>query len=96
MEEGYGQFCTVARAAEALCERWSPLIIRELLWGFRLERMTAPGRLLRSPLERRSRRVAVLRPRLRGAKRKFVTIIRLVAQDTRFLARRPRRLYGRP
>jgi DNA-binding HxlR family transcriptional regulator len=35
MEEGYGQFCTVARAAEALCERWSPLVIRELLCGSR-------------------------------------------------------------
>ena len=33
--EGYGQFCTVARAAEALCERWSPLVIRELLCGSR-------------------------------------------------------------
>lgn len=35
MNKGYGQFCTVARAAEALCERWSPLIIRELLCGSR-------------------------------------------------------------
>src|SRR5688500_2268153 len=33
MEEGYGQFCTVARAAHALCERWTPLVIRELLCG---------------------------------------------------------------
>ena len=33
--EGYGQFCTVARAAEVLCERWSPLVIRELLCGSR-------------------------------------------------------------
>lgn len=35
MEEGYGQFCTVARAAHALCERWTPLVIRELLVGSR-------------------------------------------------------------
>lgn len=35
MEEGYGQFCTVARAAQALCERWTPLVIRELLCGSR-------------------------------------------------------------
>lgn len=35
METGYGQFCTVARGAEVLCERWTPLIIRELLCGSR-------------------------------------------------------------
>jgi DNA-binding HxlR family transcriptional regulator len=33
MELGYGQFCTVARAAEVLCERWTPLVVRELLCG---------------------------------------------------------------
>lgn len=33
MEESYGQFCTVARGAEALCERWTPLVVRELLCG---------------------------------------------------------------
>jgi len=33
MDKGYGQFCTVARAAEVLCERWSPLVIRELVNG---------------------------------------------------------------
>jgi DNA-binding HxlR family transcriptional regulator len=35
METGYGQFCTVARGAEVLCERWTPLIVRELLCGSR-------------------------------------------------------------
>jgi DNA-binding HxlR family transcriptional regulator len=35
MEEGYGQFCTVARGAEVLCERWTPLVVRELLCGSR-------------------------------------------------------------
>ena len=29
----YGQFCTVARGAEVLCERWTALVIRELLCG---------------------------------------------------------------
>lgn len=29
----YGQFCTVARGAEVLCDRWTPLVIRELLCG---------------------------------------------------------------
>jgi DNA-binding HxlR family transcriptional regulator len=30
---GYGQFCPVSKAAEVLCERWTPLIIRELMVG---------------------------------------------------------------
>lgn len=30
---GYGQFCPVAKAAEVVCERWTPLILRELLVG---------------------------------------------------------------
>jgi DNA-binding HxlR family transcriptional regulator len=33
MSDEYGQFCTVARAAEVLCERWTPLVVRELLCG---------------------------------------------------------------
>ncbi|WP_428419026.1 winged helix-turn-helix transcriptional regulator [Methylibium sp.] len=33
MDNTYGQFCTVARGAEALCERWTPLVVRELLCG---------------------------------------------------------------
>ena len=35
MDESYGQFCTVARGAEAVCERWTPLVVRELLCGSR-------------------------------------------------------------
>jgi DNA-binding HxlR family transcriptional regulator len=30
---GYGQFCPVARASEIFAERWTPLIIRELMSG---------------------------------------------------------------
>ncbi|GGC75165.1 winged helix-turn-helix transcriptional regulator [Chelatococcus reniformis] len=30
---GYGQFCPVSMAAEILCSRWTPLIIREMLSG---------------------------------------------------------------
>jgi DNA-binding HxlR family transcriptional regulator len=30
---GYGQFCPVARGAELFAERWTPLILRELLRG---------------------------------------------------------------
>ena len=32
---GYGQFCPVAKAAEIFAERWTPLILRELLAGSR-------------------------------------------------------------
>jgi DNA-binding HxlR family transcriptional regulator len=30
---GYGQFCPVSKAAEVVCQRWTPLIVRELLLG---------------------------------------------------------------
>jgi DNA-binding HxlR family transcriptional regulator len=30
---GYGQFCPVAKASEVLAERWTPLVVRELLSG---------------------------------------------------------------
>lgn len=29
----YGQFCTVARGAEVIGERWTPLVVREMLCG---------------------------------------------------------------
>lgn len=29
----YGQFCPVAKAAEIFCERWTPLILRDLALG---------------------------------------------------------------
>jgi DNA-binding HxlR family transcriptional regulator len=29
----YGQFCPVAKAAELFCERWTPLILRDLAAG---------------------------------------------------------------
>lgn len=32
-KRGYGQFCPVAIAAEVLAERWTPLVVRELLLG---------------------------------------------------------------
>ena len=31
--KGYGQFCPVAKAAEIVAERWTPLVLRELLSG---------------------------------------------------------------
>ena len=33
--KGYGQFCPVSKAAEILNERWTILIVRELLCGSR-------------------------------------------------------------
>ncbi|MCZ6532600.1 MAG: helix-turn-helix domain-containing protein [SAR324 cluster bacterium] len=33
--KGYGQFCPVAKAAEIFAERWTPLVLRELLAGSR-------------------------------------------------------------
>jgi DNA-binding HxlR family transcriptional regulator len=33
--KGYGQFCPVALASEIFAERWTPLILRELLSGAR-------------------------------------------------------------
>lgn len=35
MWKGYGQFCPISKAAEVLCERWSVLVIRELMYGSR-------------------------------------------------------------
>jgi DNA-binding HxlR family transcriptional regulator len=35
MDRSHGQFCTVARSAQVLCERWTPLVLRELLCGSR-------------------------------------------------------------
>lgn len=31
--KGYGQFCPIAKASEILTERWTPLILRELICG---------------------------------------------------------------
>jgi DNA-binding HxlR family transcriptional regulator len=31
--KGYGQFCPVAKAAELFCEKWTPLILRDLAIG---------------------------------------------------------------
>jgi DNA-binding HxlR family transcriptional regulator len=33
MGKGYGQYCPISRAAEVVCERWTPLILRELMSG---------------------------------------------------------------
>src|SRR4029077_2206802 len=33
MHKGYGQFCPIAKASEILANRWTPLIMRELMAG---------------------------------------------------------------
>lgn len=33
MARGYGQFCPIAKAAEVICDRWTPLVLRELMNG---------------------------------------------------------------
>ena len=32
-KKAYGQFCPVAKAAEIFAERWTPLVLRELISG---------------------------------------------------------------
>ena len=55
----YGEYCPVARASEILADRWTPLIVRELLAGLRhcndLDR-GLPG-ILRALLVERLRRL---------------------------------------
>lgn len=33
MTDGYSQYCPLAKGAEVFAERWTPLILRELLRG---------------------------------------------------------------
>jgi DNA-binding HxlR family transcriptional regulator len=47
--QGYGQFCPMAKAAEILCERWSLLVIRELIAGSRRFNELRRGVPLMSP-----------------------------------------------
>ena len=47
--KGYGQFCPVAKATELLGEKWTPLIVRELLCGEQSFNMLRKGVPLMSP-----------------------------------------------
>ena len=52
--KGYGQFCPVAKASEVIAERWTPLVVRELLHGSsrfseRLKALEDAGLLERRP-----------------------------------------------
>jgi hypothetical protein len=42
----YGQFCPIARASELIAERWTPIIVRNLLNGCRTFTEIRQGRLL--------------------------------------------------
>jgi DNA-binding HxlR family transcriptional regulator len=43
MAKGYGQACPIAKAAEVICERWTPLVLRELMNGSRYYNEIAAG-----------------------------------------------------
>jgi DNA-binding HxlR family transcriptional regulator len=47
--KGYGQFCPVAKASEVFVERWTPLIIRELMCGSHRFNELRRGNPLMSP-----------------------------------------------
>lgn len=49
MKKGYGQFCPLAKAAELLCERWTMIVIRELVAGSRQFNDLRRGLPLMSP-----------------------------------------------
>jgi DNA-binding HxlR family transcriptional regulator len=72
--KGYGQYCPVARAAEILTERWTPLILRDLLTGSRRFNELRRGVPLMSPtllserLQRLERCGLVRRSRPEGAR----------------------------
>jgi DNA-binding HxlR family transcriptional regulator len=53
----YGQFCPIARGSEILAERWTPIILRNLLLGCRTFNELAAGApgLSRALLARRLR-----------------------------------------
>jgi DNA-binding HxlR family transcriptional regulator len=59
MKTGYGQFCPVAVASEIFAERWTPIILRELVLGSRKFNDIHRGvpRMSRALLARRLRRL---------------------------------------
>lgn len=60
-ESTYGQFCPVAQASEVVAERWTPLVLRELLCGSRRFNEVHRGVPRMSP--------SLLSKRLRGLRR---------------------------
>jgi DNA-binding HxlR family transcriptional regulator len=68
MGKRYGQFCPVAMAAEVLCERWVPLLLREVMYGSTRFNEIARG----VPLMSR----ALLAQRLRGLEESSILVKR--------------------
>jgi len=71
MMEGYGQYCPLAKGAELFAERWTPLILRELLRGSTTFNDLHRGvpRMSRSLLSHRLRKLeacGVLERRVKG------------------------------
>lgn len=71
--KSYGQFCPVAKAAELFCERWTPLILRDLAAGAtrfsELQRgvpLMSPSLLSRRLKELEAEGIVEARPQARG------------------------------
>jgi DNA-binding HxlR family transcriptional regulator len=78
MARGYGQFCPIAKAAEVICDRWTPLVLRELMNGSRYFNEIAAGVPLmsRSLLAQRLRElqdagILAAAPKLTGRRRAY-------------------------
>jgi DNA-binding HxlR family transcriptional regulator len=82
----YGQYCPIARASEVLAERWTPIILRDLLNGsttFSELAEGAPGlsRTLLTSRLRELERVGVVRAKPRPRGRGFVYALTEAGQD---------------
>jgi len=74
MKKGYGQYCPLAKAIDIIGERWTPLVLRELLMGARRFNEIRRGVPLMSP--------ALLTKRLRDLERGGV-VDRVPVEGTR-------------
>lgn len=72
----YGQFCPVAKAAEIVAERWTPLVIRELICGSTRFNEIRRGIPLMSP--------SLLSSRLRDLERVGVIVRRSSGRDVTY------------
>lgn len=72
----YGQYCPVARAAEVLAERWTLLVVRELLWGNERFNAIARGVPRMSP--------SLLSTRLRELQRAGLVVREVVDGEPRY------------
>ncbi len=73
MNKGYGQYCPLAMASEIVAERWTPLVLRELLFGGHsfndiLRGVPLMSRSLLSKRLRELERVGIIERRRRGSR----------------------------